>query len=331
MHHPNQSILCSLCQLTFRSHRSLKTHQQRRHTDVQTLRLNSKSDPSQSLPNYRYISSYLVLPFSSEQFPVIAKHACEQDRLPLGFFAAQLYRCHQCHLSFPCSRTLQYHLLDTHEHYEYNLCETILYETILQVEETSRTVDDDDEFESMKLLLAKQASQFGLQDKRLAHKARAMKSKDKRLIYPACEHEDRTCANLCLQYLSSYSKLMQNYSYTILTAPKGNPFAQGSIVSRISPMISTGATLSTTTTNHAHLSQEPTQRRRKRRTIKSADGSASPQLKKKVSTLASTTRSASSYRSMHIKQEPNHTAMVGLSFLVQIDLTQSSSRLTRRR
>ena len=314
MHHPNQSILCSLCQLTFRSHRSLKTHQQRRHVTIQTLRLNSKSDPTQPLPNYSYVSSYLVLPFSSEQFPVIAKTACEQDRLPLGSFAAQLYRCHQCHLSFPCSRTLKFHLLDQHEHYEYDLCETILYEMILTVEETSRTVDEDDEMKSMQLLLAKQASQFGLQDKQLAQKARALKSKEKRLIYPTCEHEERTCANLCLQYLSSYSKLMQHYPYTILTAPKGNPFAQGSIISRVPSTISTGAALSTT--NNANLSQEPAGRRQKRKSLKPVDGSTSPKLKKRVST----TRSASNHRSMHIKHEPNQTANVRRSFKGFIDL-----------
>ncbi|CAF4546586.1 unnamed protein product, partial [Rotaria magnacalcarata] len=76
-----QSVLCSHCHITFRSHRSLKTHQQRRHSSIQ-IKSNFKNNPT--LPNYSYLSSYLVLAFSSKQFPLIAKNACEQQRLPLS-------------------------------------------------------------------------------------------------------------------------------------------------------------------------------------------------------------------------------------------------------
>jgi hypothetical protein len=221
MYHPNQSIFCSNCNITFRSHRALKNHQQRFHL------INSENN----FPNYNYISSYLILAFSTKQFSYITKTACEQGRLPLGELTSKLFQCQYCLLSFPCSNALKYHLLNKHEQYEYNICKQILYEIIIQVENNLRTVDDDDDIESMKYLLAKQASNFGLIDKRLAREFRSRKSENNHLIFPVCQHSNRTCANLCLKYISSCNKLIQNYPYKISILPKGNPFAQGSIVS----------------------------------------------------------------------------------------------------
>ena len=276
MYHPNQSILCSLCNITFRSHRSLKTHQQRRHPPAQT-KANS------SLPNYSYLSSYLVLAFSSKQFPLAAKNACEQQRLPLGGFTSKLYQCHLCFISFPCSRTLKYHFLTKHEQYEYKLCEKILSDMIVQVEYDLRTVNnnDDDDIDSIKLILAQQASQFGLVNKQLSKKFRSIKAEQNHLIHPYCQHENRTCANLCLQYLSIYSKLIKNYPYTISIVPKGNPCAQGSIVSIVSSMNNTSSN-GLLALNDSNLSNDLSNGRQKRKSIKQADGSSSPQLKKKL-------------------------------------------------
>jgi hypothetical protein len=274
MYHPNQSILCSLCNITFRSHRSLKTHQQRRHSS-QTKTISNHS----LIPNYSYISSYLVLAFSSQQFPLIAKNACEQQRLPLGGLTSKLYQCHVCYLSFPCSRSLKYHLINKHEQYEYKICEKLLSDMIIQIEYDLRTVDND--MDSMKLDLAKQASQFGLVDKQLSKKYRSVKTEQNHLIYPFCQHENRTCANLCLQYLSSYSKLIKNYPYTITTVPKANPCAQGSIVSIVSSMnniYSNGLS----SMNESNTSNELPNGRQKRKSIKQTDDSSSPQLKKKT-------------------------------------------------
>jgi hypothetical protein len=226
MYHPNQSIFCSDCNLTFRSHRALKNHQQRFH-------LISSSDKLQ--PNYNYMSSYLVVAFSTQQFTLIAKNACEQGCLPLGELSSKFFQCQFCSLSFPCSNALKYHLLNKHEQYEYNLCKNILYDIILQVEQNLRTVnDDDDDIESIKYLLAKQASHFGLVDKQLEREFRSRKYEHNHLIFPSCQHSNRTCANLCLKYVSSYNKLIKNYPYKISILPKGNPFAQGSIVSNVS-------------------------------------------------------------------------------------------------
>jgi hypothetical protein len=285
MYHPNQSILCSLCNITFRSHRSLKTHQQRRHSSIQT-KINSNH---LLLPNYSYISSYLVLPFSSKEFPLIAKNACEQQRLPLGYLTSKLYQCHVCYLSFPCSRTLKYHLLNKHEQYEYKICEEILSNIIEQVEFNIRTVNDND-IEIIKLNLAKQASQFGLINKQLSRKIHSIKTEQNHLIYPYCQHENRTCANLCLQYLSSYSKLIKNYSYTITTTPKGNPCAQGSIVS-IVPSMNNIYSNNSLSINDSNVSNELTNGRQKRKSIKQIDGSSSPQLKKKILSNVPTTNS----------------------------------------
>ncbi|UJR25443.1 hypothetical protein I4U23_006790 [Adineta vaga] len=277
MHHPNQSILCAICNITFRSHRSLKTHQQRRHSTAQ-----NKLKSNQTLvPNYSYISSYLVLAFSSKQFPLMAKVACEQQRLPLGCFSSKLYQCQFCSISFPCSRTLHYHVLDQHEQYEYKICQNILSDMMNQVEYDLRTVqdddNDDDEIESMKLSLAKQASQFGLVNKQLAGKYRETKTKQNQQIHPRCQHLNRTCANLCLQYLSSYSELIKTYSYTIPIIPKGNPFAQGSIVSPINHIHSNGSS----SINDPNVSNELVNGRQKRKSIKQPDESSSPQNKKK--------------------------------------------------
>jgi len=310
MYHPNQSVLCSLCHITFRSHRSLKTHLQRRHTRHQTIRNNGKSNSIHPLPNYQYLSPYLMLAFSSQQFPSMAKKACEEKRLPLGSFSSQLYRCSSCQISFPCSRTLTKHQLEEHEHYEYNLCRTVLHDIIIQIEyPSSRTVENchDDEFEAMALILAKQASHFGLKTKSLAEKSRLMKIKDRRLISPICQHEERTCANLCLQYLSSYDKLMQNYSYSIPIVPKGNPFAQGSIVSNIPLTIALSLTPSTamdSNTTQETNNNNNTTTRAKRRTLKHVDGATSPQLKRKnPNSNGTNTNNGKTNRSNGIKNE----------------------------
>jgi hypothetical protein len=221
MHHPNQSIFCSDCNITFRSHRARNNHQQRFHLIH-----------SENLPNYNHISSYLVVAFSTQQFSLIAKNACEQGRLPLGQLTSKFFQCQFCYLSFPSSNALKSHLLNQHEQYEYNLCKNLLYEMIVQIEENLRTVENE-EIESMKFLLSKQASHFGLIDKQLAKESRSTKHENNRLIFPSCQHQNRTCANLCLKYLSSYHKLISNYPYKISTLPKGNPFAQGSIVSKL--------------------------------------------------------------------------------------------------
>jgi hypothetical protein len=157
------------------------------------------------------------------------KDAVEQGRLPLGELTSKLFQCQICDLSFPTLNTLNYHQLNQHEQYEYNLCQKIIYEIILQVEQNLRTVDD--EFQTMKYLLAQQASYFGLRDKQLTRESCLIKNKHYHRIFPSCEHQNRTCANLCLKNLSSYSKLIQNYPYKICIIPKGNPFIQGSIVS----------------------------------------------------------------------------------------------------
>ncbi|CAF0785522.1 unnamed protein product [Adineta steineri] len=308
MYHPNQSILCPLCNITFRSHRSLKTHQQRRHSTIQTkLKLNHSL-----LPNYSYISSYLVIAFSSKQFPIMAKYACEQQRLPLGIFSSQLYQCQYCSTSFPCSRSLNYHLLNKHEQYEYKICQAILSDLSIEVECTSRTVDnDDDDIESIKLNLAKQASQFGLIDKNLSKKHHIIKKEQNHLIYPKCQHENRTCANLCLQYLSSYSKLIKNYPYTITTIPKGNPFAQGPIVSTISS-INNIYSNGSSSMNDSNTTNELVNGRQKRKSIKHIDDSVSPQSKKKVSSNVTTintktTRTSSNNKVTVVKQQIEQT------------------------
>jgi hypothetical protein len=298
MHHPNQSILCSICNITFRSHRSLKTHQQRRHSSAQT-KLNTNP---LSLPNYSYISSYLVLGFSSKQFPLIAKNACEQQRLPLGYLSSKLYQCHICLISFPCSRTLKYHLLNKHEEYEYKICETILSDLLGEVEYNLRTVNND-EMELIKFDLAQQASQFGLVNKQLSKKIRSIKTKQNHLIYPYCQHEERTCANLCLQYLSSYSKLIKNYSYTITTVSKGNPFAQGSIVSSV-PSMNNIYSNNSSAINESNGPNELTNGRQKRKSIKLIDDSSSPRLKRKtVSNVTKTNRTSSNNKGTVVKQQ----------------------------
>ena len=89
MYHPNQSIICSKCNIKFRSHRALKNHQQRFHCIQSQIRL-----------DYSYISSYLVVPFSTKIFPLMTTTACERGHLPLGQFTSKLYQCHLCSLSF---------------------------------------------------------------------------------------------------------------------------------------------------------------------------------------------------------------------------------------
>jgi hypothetical protein len=163
----------------------------------------------------------------------------------------------------------------------------------------------------MKLILAKQASQFGLIDKQLAIKSRLIKKEQNHLIYPKCEHENRTCANLCLQYLSSYSKLIKNYPYTILTVPKGNPFAQGSIVS----FVSSANNSNTSSVNDSNVSNDLSNGRQKRKSIKQTDGSSSPQLKKKVISNIVTTNSKTSRMSLNnkltsVKQQIEQTTKV---------------------
>ena len=236
MQHPNQSIFCMECNLTFRSHRALKNHQQRFHGLSSEHLFN----------NHRF--SYLVVPFSTEQFALITSNACEQNRLQLGEFSSKLFQCQFCSLSFPTFNGLRYHRLHQHEQYQYDLCQKILDEMIVQIEDNLRT--DDREFQSMRFLLAKQASFLGLMDKQSARRTRVVKDERYRLIFPSCEHPNRTCANLCLENLSSYHDLLRNYSYKIPCERKGNPFAQGSIVSK--PLVLSKENLST---NHKRSPQ----------------------------------------------------------------------------
>ncbi|CAF4090987.1 unnamed protein product, partial [Rotaria magnacalcarata] len=325
MHHPRQSVLCSHCHITFRSHRSLKTHQQRRHSSIQ-IKSNFKNNPA--LPNYSYLSSYLVLAFSSKQFPLIAKNACEQQRLPLSSLSSKLYPCHLCSISFPCARTWKYHLLNKHEQYEYEHCEKVLSDIIVQVEFNLRTVNDnnnnnnnnkndDDEIdiEEIKLILSQQAPSFGLINKQLSKKFRTMKTEQNHLIFPKCQHENRTCANLCLKYLSSYSELIKNYPYTIAKIPKGNPFSQGSIVSIITSLnnIYSHEALPI---NDANTSNDLSNGRQKRKSNKNTDNSSPPPsssssspLKKKINLNLTITNSKSnrnnSNNKLTIKQQAN--------------------------
>ncbi|CAF0729002.1 unnamed protein product [Rotaria sp. Silwood1] len=333
MYHPNQSILCSHCQITFRSHRSLKTHQQRRHSSMQT-KFNSKH---LTLPNYSYISTYLVSAFSSKQFPLIAKNACEQQRLPLGYLSSKLYQCHLCLTSFPCLRTLNYHVLNKHEQYEYENCQKILSDLILQVECNLRTVndniDDDDEnnnIETIKLILAKQASHFGLIDKKLSKKIRLIKIEQKHFIYPKCQHKNRTCANLCLENLSSYSKLIENYPYTIPKLPKGTAFSQGSIVSIVSSInnIYSNDSLSI---NDSNSSNDLSNGRQKRKSIKHTDSSTSlsSPVKKKIHSNVTITNSKTnrinSNNKLNVKQQVEQ--MTKINETKPILLEQSSFTL----
>ncbi|CAF4738203.1 unnamed protein product [Rotaria socialis] len=327
MHHPSQSVLCSHCHITFRSHRSLKTHQQRRHSSIQN-KSNFKNNPS--LPNYSYLSSYLVLAFSSKQFPLIAKNACEQQRLPLSSLSSKLYPCHLCSISFPCARTLKYHLLNKHEQYEYEHCEKVLSDIIVQVEFNLRTVndnnnnnnkndDDENDIEEIKLILSQQASSFGLIDKQLSKKFRTMKTEQNHLIFPKCQHENRTCANLCLKYLSSYSELIKNYPYATAKIPKGNPFSQGSIVSIITSLnnIYSHEALPI---NDANTSNDLSNGRQKRKSNKNTDNSlpssssSSSPLKKKINSNLTITNSKSnrnnSNNKLTIKQQVNQTTKI---------------------
>ncbi|CAF1932498.1 unnamed protein product [Rotaria magnacalcarata] len=276
MSHSHKSIYCSDCNTKFRSHRALKNHQQRFH-------LTYSQD---NLPDYSYISSYLVTAFSTQQFPFITKTACEQKRLPLGNLSSKLFQCHHCFLSFPCSRTLEYHLLNQHEQYEYNLCRNILYDIVLQIEQ-NLTINvaspNDDSIESIKFLLSKQASSFGLIDKQLVKEYHRIKQEQYDCIFPSCQHENRTCANLCLEHLSSYNKLIKNYPYKIATTPKGNPFVHGSIVSKL--------VNKSTVNNSPIISKESLNTNQKRLSLKRAissfsdDLSSSPSKKKLLSTV----------------------------------------------
>ena len=183
--------------------------------------------------NYDHLSSYLVSPFSSGQFPFICKNAAEQGRLPLGHLTSKLFLCTLCDTSFSCSRTLTCHRLHRHEQYEHGSCRSLLHDMIVHIEKDSRA-----EVDAMELALSQQASHFGLVHRQLAMETRRLKQEQHRLIFPPCEHQSRTCANLCLQHLSSYDRTIRDHSYQIVTMPKGNPFAQGSIVSNLTSRLS---------------------------------------------------------------------------------------------
>ena len=315
MYHPNQSILCSICHITFRSHRSLKTHQQRRHSNQQTKYLTNQN----SLSNYSYLSSYLVLAFSSQQFPILAKIACEQQRLPLGDFSSKIFKCSSCSISFPCQRTLTYHVLDQHEQYQYKICQETISNLIKQIEYQQRTVtnDIDDDIESIRFNLSQQASHFGLVNKQLNQQIQMYKTQQNQSIYPTCQHEKRTCANLCLKYLSKYEQLVRNYSYQIPIIPKGSAFSQGSIVSV--PSINT---LFSFKTNESHDS--PTNGRQKRKSFKQTDESTVQTKRKSLSNVTTNSRPT---RTHNGKQQIEQTIKVDdhSEFFSQIETSKSSN------
>lgn len=320
MHHPSQSILCSICHLTFRSHRSLKTHQQRRHSNQQTKSLTNHN----SLPNYSYLSSYLVLAFSSNQFPILAKIACEQHRLPLGDFSSTIFKCSSCSISFPCQRTLTYHVLDQHEQYQFKICQELISNLIERIEYNQRTVTDDD-IDSIRYNLSRQASHFGLVNKRLANQIKTYKTEQNRLIYPVCQHEKRTCANLCLEHLSTYDQLVRNYSYKIPIIPKGSLFSQGSIVSV--PSINTIHSLNSLKTNDSNESMSNS--RQKRKNFKQND-ELTVQIKRRslsnVTTSSRTNRTNANNKIVNGKQQTEHTIKTNDSKSFSIDQSSSAQR-----
>lgn len=222
MSHSTSTPFCFDCNLTFRSHRALKTHQQRFHLIY-----------SENLSKYKSLSSNLVLAFSTEQFVYITAQACEQHRLPLGEFSSKLFPCQICSISFLSLSSLNYHRIHQHEQYEYEICQRLLHDMITQI---------DDEFDSMKSILARQASSFGLIHKTLANQFQTNRKTNYQRIFPSCQHQNRTCANLCLDFLTSYNRFIQDYPYKISFADKGNPFAQGSIVSNPSNQITNSNT-----------------------------------------------------------------------------------------
>ena len=221
MYHPRQSILCADCHIIFRSSRTLKSHRQRCH-----------SSKIFTLPDYQHLSSYLVVAFSSNQFPLMCEEACEQGRLPLGQLTSKFFLCSICHLSFPCSRTLKYHSFKKHDRRDEQLCQTLLNEIVTRIEEEFATMND--EIDSLNMILAQQASHFGLLQKHVAAEARRAKQDAYQQVYPRCAHRGRTCANLCFEHLVSYEPHVRNHSYQIAIVPKGSPFGQGSIVSKLS-------------------------------------------------------------------------------------------------
>lgn len=219
MSYSNSTTFCFDCNLTFRSSRALKTHQQRFHLIY-----------SENLSKYNSLSSNLVLAFSSEQFVYITTQACERNRLPLGEFSSKLYPCRICSISFPSLSALNYHQIHQHEQYEYEICQTLLHDMITQI--------DNDEINSMKSILAQQASSLGLIHKTLANKFQSIRKENHQRIFPSCQHQNRTCANLCLDFLTPYYQIIETYPYKISFSSKGNPFAQGSIISNPSNQIS---------------------------------------------------------------------------------------------
>ena len=226
MYHPNQSIICSDCQMTFRSHRTLKSHQQRSH-----------SSPIPTNPDYNYISSYLVVAFSSFQFPVMCETACVEKRLPLGELSSKFFPCTICRLSFPCSRALKYHNLIKHQTTDDRIYKQILDQLIDRI--SLETNYRSDEMESIQIALAQQASQFGLIRKDVAREKRQLTLLRNEQVYPKCSHTGRTCANLCLKFLPSFEQLIRTHTFQIPLVPKGNPFNQGSIISKLPMRLST--------------------------------------------------------------------------------------------
>lgn len=211
MYHPTQSVVCSDCQMTFRSHRALKIHKQRSHSSI-----------TPTLNNYNYLSSYLVVAFSSDVFPVICANACLEKRLPLGALSSKYFHCSSCDLSFPCARTLKYHELNYHSITQQN-----------QDPQIDQTDEQNEEFRSCRDNLSELAPYLGLTPKNIAINKHRQNQLNNSQIYPKCSHPGRTCANLCLNFLPDYDKHLQRYTYKIVLVPKGNPFSQGSIVSKV--------------------------------------------------------------------------------------------------
>lgn len=219
MSHPTQSLLCNDCSSLFRTSRALKIHQQRFHSSTPL-----------SFPNYNSLSSYLVVAFSSTEFPLICENACRQGHFPLGQFSSTFFRCSTCQISFPCSRTLIYHSFIQHEENRTEICRNLLEELIDEIESVSPMIDEEIQWNFLI-----QAQHLQLKRKRSAIELRRWKEKFHQQIFPKCSHPGRTCANLCLDHLIPSDHFTRKFSSPIAQQPKGNPFSQGSIVAKLPP------------------------------------------------------------------------------------------------
>ena len=113
--HPNYSIRCHVCNVTFHNQRTLRAHNAVIHGKADSRLASAASAPNGSLHPAVPVGFHELTfaDFSAAKFPLIAKQWCE-DNVRRSSSTFHHFECAACKKAFPCAESLELHVTTTH-------------------------------------------------------------------------------------------------------------------------------------------------------------------------------------------------------------------------